>query len=136
MMNKEKIRAVLGILLEKQIPGWRLDGSANLFVQGIKVIPRDIDIVTTKEGVDAFAKAFGVATRHLQKTGAYNAAFVIKGVPVDVNFYTERPELNMMDRFASVDWQGLKLLCLPLCDAKRFYELINRKDKVELLSEY
>ncbi|MDP6293244.1 MAG: hypothetical protein QF486_02085 [Candidatus Woesearchaeota archaeon] len=135
-MNKTTLLEVLRQLSEKAPALWRLDGSCNLLVQNIDVQPKDVDICTTKEGVDAFAKAFGVEARQNPEIESYNATFEVEGVEVDVNFYDTRPELNMLDTVCWVDWKNLKLPCLPLCDAKRFYEMIDRKDKVELLEEY
>lgn len=42
----------------------------------------------------------------------------------------------MLDKTKKIIWKDLQIPILPLGYAKKFYELINRKEKVDLISKY
>lgn len=58
-MQLKNIYSILKIIL-KLTQGenfvWRLDGSANLLLQGIKTTVKDLGIDTNDEGIDIFKK--------------------------------------------------------------------------------
>ena len=117
---------------------WRLEGSANLRVQGVEVKVNDLDITTTKEGIAFFRKAlkdFIVNDFFKESIGASSLVFDIKGFEVEVNAY-EDDNLGMFDKIELINWKGFELPVLPLPYAKKFYELIGREEKVKLISEY
>jgi len=59
-MDETQIRAILALLLEKlqsEVFDWRLEGSANLKIQGLPVPVRDLDIATGDAGIAIFRNA-------------------------------------------------------------------------------
>lgn len=57
----EPIRQVLVILAEKlesSKTGWAVTGSTSLALQGLDIVPNDLDILTDEEGAYSFAKRF------------------------------------------------------------------------------
>ena len=57
MINEKKLYDTLKVILEKIGDDnilWRLEGSANLFLQNVEVNVNDLDITTNKEGYSKF----------------------------------------------------------------------------------
>jgi len=42
----------------------------------------------------------------------------------------------MFDKTEIILWNGMQIPILPLKNAKKFYEIIKRKEKVELIEKY
>ena len=42
----------------------------------------------------------------------------------------------MFDKTKIISWKNLQIPILPLENAKEFYKMINRKEKVELINKY
>jgi len=139
-MNKEKLKEILQIILDrlgdKRI-SWRLDGSANLLAQGISTDVNDLDIVTNEEGMNAFQEAlkeFILQEYRSEELQAQTIEIELEGEDVEVHFYDDE-KFQMLDKTKKVKWDGLELPCLPLEDAKKFYEMINRSEKVRLIED-
>ncbi len=117
---------------------WRLDGSANLRIQGVEVPVRDIDITTNYEGIKIFNN---VLKKYIdkfffnQKINANSLICYINGFKIEINSY-ENKKLDMFDKTEEIVWHGLTIPILPLKYARKFYESINRKKKVALISKY
>jgi hypothetical protein len=140
-MEEENIRDILKLILES-IQGkefiWRLEGSANLKIQGVDVSVADLDITTNNEGIEIFRSAlkeFIVKYFFSRKIKGYSLVCDINSFEVEINSYGDR-ELDMFDKTKNMVWKGLQIPILPLNSAKKFYELINRKEKVDLISKY
>ncbi len=141
-MKREKFKEVLVKILDSlEEYGniiWRLEGSANLLVQGVPTQVRDLDITTNEEGIKVFRKAleeFVVKDFYNEHIHAHSLICNMDGVEVEINVY-DRKELNMFNNIEDVIWEGLNLPVLPLESSKRFYELIGRKEKVNLILTY
>lgn len=134
---KEILQTILDILQNKEFI-WRLEGSANLKIQGMEVLIQDLDITTNDEGIEIFRNAlknYIVKDFFSQKTNGRSLVCDINGFEVEINSYGDR-ELDMFDKTEKILWNDLQIPILPLEYAKKFYELINRKEKVDLISEY
>jgi len=70
-----------------------------------------------------------------QKINGRSIVCEINNFEVEINSYGDR-ELDMFDKTEKIVWNGLQIPILPLKHAKKFYELINRKEKVDLISKY
>ncbi len=134
---KEILQTILDSLQGKEFI-WRLEGSANLKIQGVDVSVRDLDITTNNDGIEIFRdalKKFIVKDFFSQKIKGLSLVCDINGFEVEINSYGDR-KLDMFDKTKKILWQKLQIPILPLEYAKKFYELINRKEKVDLISKY
>lgn len=139
-MDEDDIFEALNFILSntpRQGLRWRLDGSANLRVQGVDVEPQDLDIVTDKAGLKKFSRALGKCclkdVKYVKGVGSMLKCNV-KGVEVEVwNYEDDRLRL---DQAKPREWRGLALRVLPLDKAREAYEAQGRTDKVELLDGY
>lgn len=140
-MNDEEMRDALRIILEclrgKEVL-WRLDGTANLRVLGVEVVPADLDIKTDKPGLDVFRNAleeFVVKDYYKQSAAGHAVVCKIGGVVVEV-IASDDPRLLMLDRKVVCEWNGLVLPVLPLPSAREFYQLTKRPERVALIDAH
>jgi len=141
MMDEQNIKEILQIIIDS-LQGkefiWRLEGSANLKIQYIDVSVRDLDITTNDDGIKIFKNAlkeYVVKDFFSQKINGLSLACDINGFEVEINSYGD-PRLDMFDKTKKILWKNLQVPILPLEYAKKFYELINRKEKVDLISKH
>ncbi len=140
-MKEQNIKEILQIILDNLQDRdfvWRLEGSVNLRIQGVDVSVRDVDITTDDAGIEIFRstlKSFVVKDFFSQKINGQSIICDVNGFVVEINSYGDR-ELDMFDKTEKVVWNKLKVPILPLIYAKKFYEAINRKEKVDLISNY
>jgi|TARA_Y100000310_G_C20142743_1_gene560995 hypothetical protein len=140
-MDEQNIKEILQIILDS-LQGkefvWRLEGSANLRIQGVEVSVQDLDITTNNEGIEIFRstlKKYIVKDFFSQKINGRSIICDINNFEIEINSYGDR-ELDMFDKTEKILWNDLKIPILPLEYAKKFYELINRKEKVGLISKH
>ncbi len=140
-MDEQNIKEILQIILDS-LQGkefiWRLEGSANLKIQGVEVSVQDLDITTNDEGIEIFRNAlkkYIVKDFFSQKINGRSIVCDIYNFEIEINSYGDR-KLDMFDKTEKIFWNDLKIPILPLEYAKKFYELINRKEKVDLISKY
>ena len=140
-MEEEDIKEISRIILDS-LQGqkfiWRVEGSANLKIQGVEVSVRDFDITTDYGGIKIFREAlrkFILKDFFSQKINGTSLICDINGFEVEINSYGDR-ELDMFDKIRNITWHDLQIPTLPLEYAKKFYELISRKEKVDLISKY
>lgn len=140
-MEEKNIKEILQIILDS-LQGkefiWRLEGSANLKIQGVDVSVNDLDITTNDDGIKIFRgalKKFIVKDFFSQKINGLSLVCNINDFEVEINSYGDR-KLDMFDKTEKILWQNLQIPILPLKYAKKFYELIKRKEKVDLITKY
>ena len=140
-MNEKDIQEILQIILDS-LKGkeftWRLEGSANLKIQGVEVSVQDLDITTNDEGIEIFRDAlekYIVKDFFSQKINGYSIVCDINHFEIEINSYGDRKS-EMFDKIEKIFWNNLEIPILPLEYAKKLYELINRKEKVDLISKY
>jgi len=140
-MNERNIKEILQIIIDalqdKEFIR-RLEGSANLKIQGIGVFVGDLDITTDDEGIEIFRntlKKFIIKDFFNEKIKGRSLICDINGFEVEINSYGDR-KLDMFDKTEKILWNDLQIPIIPLEYAKKFYELINYKEKVDLISKY
>ncbi len=140
-MEEEKIEKILKIitgLLREERVFWRLDGSANLLLQGVKTSVRDLDITTDKKGIKVFRsrlKSF-IAEDFSQKEGGDKTLICyILGEEVEINSY-RGGNFNARGKIKEINRRGIKIPVVPLEFAREFYKRIGRKEKVDIISKY
>jgi len=140
-MNEQNIKEILQIILEnikdKEFV-WRLEGSVNLKIQGVDVLVQDLDITTDDDGIKIFKKVlnkFIIREFFNQKVNGYSLVCNINNFEVEINSYRDK-EKNMFDKNEKRLWNDLQITILPLKYAKKFYEFINYKQKVDLITKY
>lgn len=143
MINENK-KAVLRIISEK-LEGknilWCLVASTNLALQGINIKPRDIDIITDKEGAHKISKIFkNYETREIEflDTGVhavYLATYKIKNEEIEV-MGGSHIYLPLMKRgIIKIRINDKKIPCLKLEKEYEAYKKLDRKEKVELIKQ-
>jgi len=129
------LKLITDRLKDKEVT-WRIDGSANLLVQGVEVNVNDLDI--TADDAYVFSdvlKEFVVKEFYNEKIKAKSVVCDINSKEVEINCYDNK-ELNMFNKIETIEWNDLRIPVLPLLDAKEFYKLIDRKDKIELIEKH
>ncbi|MDO8509149.1 MAG: hypothetical protein Q7S27_05700 [Nanoarchaeota archaeon] len=117
---------------------WRLEGSANLKVQGVDVSVRDLDITANSGIIPIFREALNEYLKkdfYNKKIRANSLIFNINNSELEVNNY-DSENLNFFDKIKLFHWKGLEIPILPLKEAKQFYKIINKKEKVDLIESY
>jgi SAM-dependent methyltransferase len=147
-MTRQKIVAVLKIInrkLKNQKIKWVLVGSTSLALQGVKIKPKDIDILTDKEGAFRVNKLFKnyevkpVEFGRLKIGGkelfeSYLGKFKIKGVKVEImgNLKEKlgRKWIYLHKGLKSpkiIEFQGMRLPVSPLKEQLKSYSRLGRK---------
>jgi len=92
-MNTSKLKStlhyLLGNLYGKSIK-WRLDGSANLWVQGVQTTINDLDIATDEKGYKYFKSCFEkhpFKYGYNQKISSHTIVGQYKEVELEINCY-------------------------------------------------
>lgn len=138
-MDSEKLKEILSIILDKLGDKeiiFRLDGSANLLVQGIKTDVNDLDLATDEKGMSILKevlKDYLIQEYQNEDINALSLEFEIKGEIVEAHYYEDARA--MLDNIIKVKWLELELPCISLEEAKKFYELINMPEKVKLIEK-
>ena len=140
--KKETLTFVAKKLNEAQIK-WALIGSANLALQGMNVVPNDIDILVDFSDKEKNEKLFmgeKIVSNSIQKNGeAEEVTYLIEGVDVQIcyehphGFYFQFFENN---RFEKIMLGSVEILCNRLEDEARAYEHLGRKEKAEKIREF
>ncbi len=118
---------------------WRLEGSANLKVQGIDVSVRDLDIVTDKNGINIFRellKEFIVKDFYKEEIKSDSLICSINNFEVEILYRHGNKNLNMFNKIKIIQYKELEIPILPLNCALEFYKLINKQDKVGLIKNF
>ncbi len=139
-MDDKNLFSILKLITERinQEFMWRLEGSANLRIQGMNVNVKDLDITTDDNGINFFRsilKEFIVKDCYSEKIKGNTIICSINGYGVEINSYGDR-KYGMFDKAKDFLWQGLKFKILPLKYAIEFYKLIKRDEKVRLIENY
>ncbi len=137
-MDEKKLYNLLKFIfnrLEGVDPNWRLDGSANLLVQGIDLKPNDLDIATDDKGLEVFYglfEEFIISDKFGEVSSGIILELSVKGEEVEINSYNDS-SLSKLDKIKISTWKDLPLPILPLKDAKEFYRQIEREEKVKII---
>lgn len=131
------LEIIIDVLQGKKI-NWRLCGSANLMIQGVEVHIGDVDITTDAEGLVILRdvlKQYIAEDYYDEHIAATSIKCVMGYYKFEINSYSDE-KYSMLDKAVLIDRQGLTFPVLPLEDAIRFYKLIERIDKVNLIQQH
>lgn len=112
-------------------------GSFNLYLQGIDIIPHDLDFITDDDGIKRISDIF--KSNIVKKNGYFETEFIISKVDVHI---VSNENNNLREPFRkNIDWlnkNGIQVPCQSLASELRFYINANReKDfgKVEFIKK-
>jgi len=148
-MKHSKIVNVLKFIskkLKKRKIKWVLVGSASLALQGVKIKPKDIDILTDKEGAFKFNqifKKFEIKPVQFGKTKVFQSflgRFKIKGVKVevmgDLKEKRGRKWVSLSNRLKNSSWIKIGEIKIPISQLKdeleSYSKLKRKKDKIKI----
>lgn len=142
-MEENNIYEILNVILRK-IKGkrilWRLEGSANLKLQGVSVSVHDLDIATDAEGIKIFREVlreYIIGDSYREDISSEALLLNILGFEVEIlNRKPDKKRLNMFDKIGKIGWRDLTLPILPLVYALEFYKRIERSEKVKIIKAY
>ncbi|MBL7053159.1 MAG: hypothetical protein ISS02_00640 [Candidatus Portnoybacteria bacterium] len=140
----EKIEKALKIIINK-LDGldYVLIGSVNLYIQGINVKPRDIDILTNSDEINKIIKSlkeYQTKEMYFDKSegrNSYRVFFEINGIEIEVlgnvnNIYRSKDSLN---KKIFINHKGIEISCMPLEEELEVYGRMGREDKVKLIKD-
>lgn len=139
-MEKKEIHNVLQELLKyfDKDYRWRLEGSANLKVQGVECNVHGLDIVVDLETYRKIKKKLGdkiLADKFIPDKGMFILSMSVKGVEIKIIRYYDQ-SMEMLDRILEEEWWGIRVRILPLKYARESYTKIGRLEKVQLIDSY
>lgn len=131
-------------IIDKKLKGqkikWVLVGSTSLALQGVKIKPKDIDILTNKEGVFKINKLFKKYEVKPTKFGrseffeSYIGEFKLKGIKVEVmgnlKEKVDKKWIPLSKRLVSpkvIEVEGVRIPVSPLFEQLKSYERVGRK---------
>ncbi|MEM5836239.1 MAG: hypothetical protein QXI23_02125 [Candidatus Aenigmatarchaeota archaeon] len=135
----ERLCELLGRKVE-----WMVVGSASLALQGVEIEPKDIDILTTKEGaykISSILKEYEVKPVKFSKSRVFSShfgKFRVEGIDVEV---MGDLKAKVYGRWVSLTWRlkrpvfvKIGKLGIPVSrleDQLKVYSMINRKKNLE-----
>lgn len=121
-----------------------LSGSTSLKLQGVDVIPRDIDIFTDKEGVDYFYSIllnYIIIKPEILDTDiatSYYSKYIIDGVEIEIISDIKNKKNNLIDKYNYIVYKEYKNVNIPVMSLEKeleSYKRLNRKEKVEKIED-
>ncbi len=139
----EALKIIVNSLKNEKF-NWAIAGSTNLLLQGIKVKPRDIDLITTKQGAYKIEKILkdykveGIRFKESKKLAGYYGKFMIKNIPVEVIGEIRRKNLYLpyLKSRIFVEVNRMKIPCLSLEAEARGYKFLGRRKKYNLIKSF
>lgn len=117
-------------------------GSANLYIQELKITPRDIDILTIGDGVkeiDSALKQYQTKEVYFDENkNSFRSLYSINDIELEVlangnNFY--RP-INNSGGKVCLSLDGISLPCATLQSELSAYTTMGRHDRVKLIEDF
>jgi len=138
----EKIEKALRIIIKK-LNGlnYVLIGSVNLYIQGIDLQPRDIDILTSPDEINKIVeilKEYQTKEMYFDKSegrNSYRVFFEIHGIEIEVLGNVDsvcRPK-DSLNKKIFINHKGMEIPCMPLKDELKAYRKMGREDKTKLI---
>jgi len=122
---------------------WALIGSANLSLQGMDVVPNDVDILVDfldkKKVGDLFLEEKKISDSKLKNGEGEENTYLIEGVEVQFCFeYSHGFYFQFFenDRFEKIKLESVEIPCNRLEDEALAYEYLGRKEKAESIKEF
>lgn len=145
MEISQKIGAVLTLITNKLTGiNYALIGSANLYMQGLDVKPRDIDLLTTPEDIwkiDKILVDYRIKEIYFDENEGRNSLrgiYCIDNIEIEVlgnvnNAYRNKESL---DHKINVEFKDSKIACIPLIDEYNTYRQMGRSEKAEMVHKF
>jgi len=138
-MNVETLEKLFSVVLNEVSDSiiWRLEGSVNLFVQGINTTFKDLDITTDSRGMEFFREKLKQYILKDYFNETIKTQIIVCNIfneEVEILFYQDK-ELRMFNNVEELCWKNYDLKVLPLVFAKKFYQIIGKEKKVKLIEE-
>lgn len=140
----EKIEKALKIIIKK-LDGlnYVLIGSVNLYIQGINVKPRDIDILTNSDEINKIIKIlkeYQTKEMYFDKSegrNSYRVFFKINEIEIEVlgNVNNICRSKDSLDKKIFINYKGIEIPCMPFEDELEVYRKIGGEDKVRLIKD-
>lgn len=121
-----------------------LSGSTSLKLQGVDVIPHDIDIFTNKDGIYYFYSIlfnYTIIKPEILDTDiatSYYSKYIIDGVEIEIISDFIIKNGNVVSKFNNIiykEYKGTKIPIISLEQELEGYRRLNRKEKVEKIKE-
>jgi len=150
MINRRFVNVLRIIMnrLETRGINWVLGGSVNLALQGVDISPRDVDILTDKDGalqIGELLKDYESKRVELtknEKFSSYFGKFRIEGIEVEVigDLQSRTPDGKWTTQFrpkrkTTLKLEELKIPASPLEVELEAYKMLGRRDRVQKISE-
>jgi len=150
MIDRQFVNALRIITseLENEEINWVLGGSVNLALQGVDVSPRDIDIVTDKQGAFKIGELLKdyeikkVGLTRSEKFSSYLGKFRIKGLEVEVigSLRTKTSKGKWAKSFkpkhkVTLKLKEMKIPASPLEVELKAYEILGRTETLQKIRE-
>ncbi|MGC9779419.1 MAG: hypothetical protein HZR80_09280 [Candidatus Heimdallarchaeota archaeon] len=145
--HNEQVTKVLLQILEKLAEiklDWVLVGSTNLFVQGVNILAKDIDIVSTQKDIleiEEIFKSYSIKKVVYSESEKYRSWFgrlVIDNIQVDLMADIEYKAPNgVSKKFITIDKYEIPVN--PLENELNFYKKLKRKNdvlKIRLIEDF
>jgi hypothetical protein len=139
---KKAIFELSELLIENNVK-YAITGSTNLALQGIKVIPQDIDIVLFQEDLQKIIKIFpkylktGMRKMEGKNGEVWEILLDIDGV--EVQFFSENQGLHssaLQENCHCLDVNDRLIYCLPLKEELKIYKGLGKEEKVEMIRKF
>ncbi|MCX6773653.1 MAG: hypothetical protein NTY68_01490 [Candidatus Micrarchaeota archaeon] len=145
MINEDYKKAIFEIseLLIQNSIKYAITGSTNLALQGIPIIPQDIDIVVEYEDLQKMVKIFpkylktGMRKMETKHGEAWEVLLDMDGV--EVQFFAEMQgeyHSALYENSHSIEMDDRLIYCLPLRQEMKIYEDMGKKDKAKMIENW
>lgn len=140
-MDESELKSVLSVLVKatRNKPLlWRLEGSSNLLVQGVKTPINTLEVATNHDGIEIFQECLPEHIPQLrfdEEKQAHILSCTIHNQQLEILAY-HNFDLQMLGRLRLTVWQGLLLPILPLEVAKKWYDALGKSEQAKLIQQH
>lgn len=145
MENNPKFYPTLKLISEKlENINYALIGSVNLYLQGIKLEPRDVDILTTSADIiliDEILKEYRtkeICFDDSDGRNSFRSFYKINAMEIEVlgNVNNTFRDAKSLDKKIEIKFKDISLPCIFLLDELETYKKMGRLDKVKLIKNF
>lgn len=148
MINKEfeKVIKIIDERMKENNIKWALVGSTNLAIQGMKIIPRDLDILVQWSDLESIKSIFldynpneiNKLKPFVKGQQAWEMKVIINNI--EVQFFSEKAgeyvKRLLSNKIIKIKLDNLEIPCFTLEDEAQTYEKTNRKQKSDMINNF
>ncbi|WP_206425329.1 nucleotidyltransferase domain-containing protein [Staphylospora marina] len=150
LIAMEPVLKEIGSKLEHTSIVWAVTGSTGMALQGMPVIPSDLDLQTDRDGAYALASLFSdrivrpVTFSSTERICSHFGAFEILGVQVEImgdvskrmpdGKWEDPVDVKQVRRW--VNWRGMRLPVMDLAHEAEAYRRLGRTEKAERIRKW